>query len=144
MTFSADLRAAVVQLLTDYATSAGIRLQVYRGRPSSIYAPAAFVDDGLTERFDYLGPSLVQRRAQVVVTVLHGLFDSGEAVDQRDAFVDGFLPYCASRYHQAGANTLVGLVSADDQPVYTPDWLPPDKQRTYFATRLVLEGLAQT
>ena len=143
MPLSADLRAATVTLLTDYAASAGVKLQVYRARPASIYAPTAFVD-GFSERVTYPGSTLYQRQPLVEVIVVHAIFDSGEAVDQRDAFVDGFLAYCATRFHQAGANTLLGLVAIDDLPAFVPDWLPPEKQKTYYASRITLEGLSQT
>ena len=76
--------------------------------------------------------------------VLHGLFDSKDAADQRDAFVDGFLDWAIDRYHAAGANTLVAVRAVQDLPNYVPDWLPPEEQRTYYATRLSLEGLAAT
>lgn len=143
MTFSADLREAAVDLLTAYATEASIRLQVYRGRPASIYAPTAFVDS-ISERVEFVGPTLYQRRPSVEVIVLHAIFDSGEAADQRDAFVDGFIAYAASQYHAAGANTVVGVVGVDDVPAYVPDWLPPEKQKVYYASRITLEGLSQT
>lgn len=139
--FAADLRAAAVTLLTDYGASAGLRLQVYRARPMSIYAPSAFVD-GMTERVTYT-LQLYQRVPIVEVVVVHAIFDGGEAADQRDAFVDGFIAYCASRYHAAGANTMLGLVGVDDLPAFVPDWLPPEKQKTYYATRFTLEGLSQ-
>ena len=74
--------------------------------------------------------------------VLDGLFDSADAVVQRDDFVDGFLDWCADRFHAAGANTLIGAISLEDDPEYTPTWQPPEVQRTYYATRISLEGLA--
>jgi hypothetical protein len=46
-------------------------------------------------------------------------------------------------FHEAGANTLLALTEVEDVPVYVPDWLPPDRQRTYYATRIVLEGYAE-
>jgi hypothetical protein len=143
MSYSADLRAAAVDLLTAYAASAGTRLQVYRARPTSIYAPTAFVD-GMGEKVEYLGPSLMQRTPTVELLVVHGLFDGGEAVDQRDVFVDGFLAYVATRYHEAGANTLLGITVVDDLPDFVPTWLAPEKQKTYYATRITLEGLSQS
>jgi hypothetical protein len=141
MGFQADMRAAAVSLLTDYASDASIKLQVYRARPRSLMPPTAFVDS-LPERFDFLGPTLIQRHPRCYVVVLHGLFDSGEAVDQRDAFVDGFVAWCLTRYHQAGGNTTIGLIALEDIPDYTPDWVPPSEQKTYYATRFELEGLA--
>jgi hypothetical protein len=142
MTIQADYRAAAVDLLTDYAASASIRLQVYRARPKTIRAPCAFVD-AMGETLTYTG-QLARRAPVLEVVVLHGAFDDGDTVDQRDAFVDGFVAYCASRYHAAGANTLLGLTSAADEPSYVPDWVPQTAQVTYYATRIVLEGLAQS
>ena len=146
----APMRAACVALLTGYAADLigtppdevpRVKLQVYPARPRSLAPPTAFVDS-LSERFDFLGPTLIQRHPRANVIVLHGLFDSKEAADQRDAFVDGFVDWCLTRYHQAGANTTIGLVEVEDIPDYVPDWMPPAEQKTYYATRFELEGLA--
>ena len=97
MTLRVDLRAACVSLLTDYAQSASVKLQVYRARPRSVSAATAFVDV-IRETRVYQGVQLVQRTAQADVVILHGprlpeggSFDSGNATDQADAFVDGFV-----------------------------------------------------
>lgn len=140
--FSAAVRAAAVSLLEGYRDEADIKLQIYRARPASLNPPAAFIDRML-ERADY--PSSVtwrQRYPRAEVIVLHGLFDSGEAVDQRDTFVDGFMDYVTDRVHEAGANTTIALVLVEDIPVYVPDWVRPELQRSYFGTRLTLEGFA--
>lgn len=141
MSFQAAIRAAVVTLLTEYAADAEITLQVYPGRPLSLYPPSAFVD-GIRETIIYSGFTLRQRTPIVEVIVVHGTFDSAETVAQRDAFVDGFLDWVTARYHAAGANTTIGLAGVSDIPSYVPDWLPPDKQRVFFATQLTLEGLS--
>jgi len=140
-TFRADMRAAAVDLLKDYADDSNIKLQVYEGRPRSIVPPTAFVDS-ISGTYDYLGPTTYQEKPRVQVIVLHALFDSKEAVTQADAFVDGFFTYQLDQFHAAGANTILGLVDSEDEPDYVPDWLPPEQQRTYYATRLTLEGLA--
>ena len=140
MGFRADLRAAAVTMLEEYAASAGVTLQVYPARPRSINPPTAFIDL-IREDRTFTG-LLVQRTPTVEVIVLHGLFDSKDAVDQADAFTDGFLAWCDDHYHAAGANTLVGAVSTEDIPSYVPDWLPPEQQRTYYGTQVNLEGLA--
>lgn len=140
--FSAAVRAAAVALLRDYVAGAGLKVQIYRARPASVNPPTAFVDR-MTERVDY--PSAVtwrQRYARAEVIVLHGLFDSGEAVDQRDAFVDGFMDFVTDDVHAAGPNTTIALVGVEDIPVYVDDWRPPAQQRAYYATRLTLEGFA--
>ena len=139
--FQAAVRAAAVTMLTAYAADAGVGLQVYPARPRSIYAPTAFVDR-ITESIDYFGPLSRQRTPRVEVVVIHGLFDSKEAADQKDVFVDGFIDWVTDNVHAAGANTTIGLVETSDEPTYVNDWMPPEQQRTWYATRLTLEGFA--
>ena len=129
MSFRAAMRAAAVTLL------------VYPARPRTVNPPTAFVD-GFTERVDYTG--LYQRHPTAEVIVVHGLFDSKEAADQADAFVDGFLVWVVARIHAAGGNTSVGIVGIEDIPDYVNAWVRPEEQRTYYATRISLEGLALT
>ena len=69
-----------------------------------------------------------------------GDFDSAVAVAQRDAFVDGFVLWVKEHIHEAGGNTLINVASIEDEPTYVPDWLPPEYQRTYYGTRITLEG----
>lgn len=147
MGFQADVRAAAVALLTAYAAddtghtgTANSRLQVYPARPRTINPPTGFVD-GVNERIAYTG-QLRQRTPIVEMIVIHGLFDSKDAADQKDAFVDGLLDWVYARIHEAGANTTVGITETEDLPAYVPDWLPPADQKTYYATRLSLEGYA--
>jgi len=137
--FQAAMRAASADLLAAYAVAASIRLQVYPARPASLYPPTAFVDL-IRESISYDG--LRTRNVFAEVVVVHAEFDSKEAADQKDAFVDGFLDWVTDAVHGAGANTTVGVVETEDLPDYVPDWLPPEKQRTYYATRLTLEGLS--
>jgi hypothetical protein len=137
----ADLRAAAATLLTDYAASASVRLQVYPARPRSINPPTAFVDI-IRESIEYLGPTLRQRRPIADVVVIHGIFDSREAADQKDAFMDGFLDWVNTRYHAAGANTLVAVTDTADEPYYVPEWMAPEQRLVYFATRITVEGLS--
>jgi hypothetical protein len=141
--FQTAMRAASVQLLTEFAQDAGIRLQVYPGRPASVNPPTAFVDR-IRERLVYYGPESRQRTPQADVVVIHGVYDSKEAVDQKDAFVDAFLDWTLERYHAAGSNTLVAVVATEDDPNYVPDWLPAKdgRQPMYYATLVQLEGLA--
>lgn len=138
----AAVRAAVVTLLESYREDADIQLQVYRARPASLNPPTAFVDRMLT-RIEYTA-QLQQRTPRAEVIVLHGLFDTGSAVDQRDAFVDGFFDWVTDDVHAAGENTTLSLVSVEDIPVYVPDWVRPELQRSYYGTRLTLEGFAGT
>ena len=140
MGFRQDLRAAAITMLEDYSEQAAVRLQIYPGRPRTIVPPTAFIDL-IREDRTFTG-LLVQRTPTVEIVVLHGLFDSKEAVEQADAFVDGFLDWCDTHFHAAGGSTLVGAVSTEDLPSYVPDWLPPEQQRTYYGTQVNLEGLA--
>jgi hypothetical protein len=147
MGFQTECRAAAVELLTDYAEDdtghtgePNSKLQVYPARPRTIKPPTAFVD-GISERLDYTG-QLRQRLVTVDMIIIHGLFDSKEAADQRDIFVDGFADWVWVRIHSAGANTTVGVRETEDLPNYVPDWIAPAEQRTYYATRIAMEGYA--
>lgn len=135
------MRAAAVDFMEDYAASASIKLQVYPARPASIYPPTAFVDS-LAETIDYT--NLNQRHPTADVVVIHAVFDSKEAADQRDAFVDGFIDWVMSNVHGAGANTTIGVVELQDIPDFIPEWLPPAVQKTYYASRITLRGLSLT
>lgn len=139
MGLRADLRAACVTLLTNYASSANVKLQVYPGRPRSINPPTAFVD-AMTETTNSIGPISYQRHPVARVVVLHGQFDSKDAADQADAFVDGFIAYAYTQVHAAGANTVIDNFATEDDPAYVPEWQPEDVQRTYFATVISIEG----
>lgn len=134
----AEARAAAVTLLKDYATSADVKLQIYPGRPRTIAPPTAFVD-GIDEDISYIG-HVLQRHMTVNAVLVHGLLDSKEAADQKDAFADGFIEWVRTRYHAANPNSLIQVSSLEDDPNYVPDWLPPEQQKTYYATRLGLEG----
>ena len=144
--FQAAMRAAAVALLTDFAADEGIKLQVYPGRPASLFPPTAFVD-ALSETFEYPGGvTWRQRTCRAEVVVVHGVFDTKEAVTQKDAFVDAFVDWATDRVHAAGANTTIGLVAVADEPAWQPDWRPANTtngpEPIYYATRLTLEGFA--
>ena len=145
MGFRQDLRAAAVELFTDYGQDAGIKLQSDRARPVTIRPPTAFVD-GIRETLTYPGATLVQRTPVADCILVHGIFDSGDAADQADAFMDGFLDWVSDDVHAAGANTTLGLVSVEDEPAWQPDWRPANTSNgpepIYYATRLTLEGFA--
>lgn len=137
--FQTQMRAAAVDLLNDYASSASVKLQVYPGRPARLLPPTGFVDR-IVERVVMTGPTMRQRFPTVVVTLVWGLFDSMEAVNQRDAFIDGFMDWVTSNYHAAGATTLIAPTLTEDLPGWQPSWLATD--HVYFATELSLEGYA--
>jgi hypothetical protein len=141
--FRADLRAAAADLLRDYRASVSGTLQVYEGRPATVMPPTAFID-GIRETIRYTGPTLAQRTLVVDVIFLHGLFDSKDAAEAVDTFVDGFLAWVKPRFHAAGANTLTSVTEVEDLPTYVPDWLPPERQKTYYGTRIGLEGYAES
>ena len=138
MGFHASVRAACVSLLDEYATAASVTLATYPGRPASLAPPHAFVDT-MRESIVYVG-HLMQRTVQADVVIVHGLFDSGVAVAQKDAFVDGYIDHVRDNVHEAGPNSTIGVISTEDDPTYVPDWLPREQQRTYYATRMTLEG----
>lgn len=138
--FDTNVRAAAVSLLEGYRDDAELKMTVYPGRPATIVPPHAFVDR-MTSRIEQTA-SLFQRYPRVELVVLHGLFDSGDAVAQRDRFVDGFFDWVRDNVDAAGAGTEIYMVATEDDPTYVPDWLPADKARTYFATRIILEGFA--
>lgn len=137
--YQTAMRAGAVTLLEAYAADAMTRLQVYPGRPRSIYPPTAFID-AINETLSYTG--LRQRSPQAEVVVIHGLFDTKEAADQRDAFVDGFIDWVTDNPDASGAGNLIWVPEVTDLPTFVPDWVPPEDQKAYYATRIVLEGLS--
>lgn len=140
MSIQASLRAAAVTMLTEYGQSAGLKLQVYPARPRTIYPPTAFVDT-IHENIDWPGINIYQRTVYAEVILIHGLFDSKDAADQKDRFADEFLAWVADNPHAAGANTLTAVVGMQDIPAYTPDWT--EAQASYYATQITLQGYAE-
>lgn len=138
--FDAAVRAAAVTLLEGYRDDASLKMTVYPARPATVAAPHAFVDR-MTSRIEQTA-FLFQRYPRVEILVLHGLFDSADAVAQRDRFVDGFFDWVRDHIDAAGANTEVYMIATEDDPTFVPDWLPPEKARTYYSTRIILEGFA--
>jgi hypothetical protein len=136
----AAMRAAAVAFLTDYAADADVKMQVYPGRPRSIAPPTGFVD-AIRETLDH-STNLTKRQPFADIVIVHGLFDSKDAADQKDAFVDGLIAWAETRYHQAGANTLCAITDTEDLPNYVPEWMPSERQVVYYATRITLEGYA--
>jgi hypothetical protein len=130
------MRAACVTMLTEYAADVGIKLNVYRSRQKEIRPPNAFVDD-MGETSDN-STNLPRYTPVAEIVVVHGIYDYGETVDQRDAFVDGFRPWVQARVHAGGANRLIALAAMDDLPDWEASWL--DDGRVYYATRIRLEG----
>lgn len=133
------MRAAAVSFLTDYAAAASVQMQVYPGRPRTLMPPTGFVD--LIRETVNHDTALTRREPIIEAIVVHALYDSKSAADQKDAYVDGLIEWAETRYHQAGANTMLGLTAVEDIPDYVPEWLPPAEQKTYYASRITLEGL---
>jgi hypothetical protein len=142
--FQVALRAAAVEMLRAYGQAVNIKLSVYSARPATITPPHAFIDS-ISETITFFGAHNLQRTPRVEVIVAHGLFDSKEAADQRDEFVDGFIGWVADNWHAAGGATLIGPVAVSDIPSYFPDWPSAAAQgKTYYATQITLEGFANT
>ena len=150
--FRTAVRAATVSLLEEYKDAVNVEramamespyvLQIYPGRPRTVNPPTAFVDR-ITEDMAYTGPTLVQRTPHVELVVVHGVFDSKEAVDQADAFHDGFLAFVIDRVHAAGDNSTIAIIESADEPTFVNDWAPVPEQRIWFGTRYILEGYAE-
>lgn len=137
--FRARVRAAAVNLLQVYANDADVKLQIYPGRPRSVRPPTAFVDS-VIEAIGY--DAQRELVVQAVILVLHGEFDSKDTVEQADKFTDDFIDWVwdPTNFHAAGGETSLAVVTAQDDPTFVPEWLPLADQRTYFATRITLEG----
>ena len=138
--FQTYVRAAALQLVVDYAQAVGLVLTAYPGRPRTIAPPHAFIDR-MREAIDFDG-AYRKRLVQADVRIVWGLFDSKEAVDQRDAFVDGFVDWVTDRPHQAYGTTELEPRSVDDDPDFVPDWVPEQNRKTYFSSIITLEGYA--
>lgn len=136
----ADYRKAAVDLIASCATASSVKMQIYPARPASLYPPTGFIDSLEDDLTDFLSPATFQHVPTVNIVLVWGLFDSKEAADQRDAWIDAFHDIIRQNYHQAGANTLIRPTKVEDDPAYVPDWLPLEKQRTYYATTITLKG----
>lgn len=140
--FRTAMRAAAVDMLRDYAADSNTDVNVLPARPTKQPAllPFAFAD-GITETITDRGNVPWQRIPTLEVVVLHRLWDGVGAADQADRFSDGFLEWVAANVHKAGPLTLVRVARIDDDPTYTLDWL--EEPRTYYATRIELEGYVE-
>ena len=137
--FQTKMRAGVMTLLREYITGTGIKGQIYPGRPTKLFAPS-FFPDLMNEETVFSGPKNRQRTVRASVLAVWGLFDSLEAVTQRDAFCDGFADYVTDNRDVIDPAAVIGAISFDDIPDFVPNWIAPDEQITYFATRITLEG----
>lgn len=139
----AAARAATLTLLDGYKTAHTDALkQTHNARPQSIFPPSAFVDS-ISESDIVTTPAGEQRTPQVAVRIVRGTFDRADVGVETDELIDGFLRYVIDNRHAAGANTLVTLVSAEDDDGWVPEWMPTEHQRQYYTTVVTLgfEGL---
>jgi hypothetical protein len=139
----ANARAGAIALVDGYRTAANLELgQLYRARPKgSPKLPCVFIDR-ITEGADSFTREESQRTVLVALRIVWGVYDTGDAVDQRDRFVDGFYGHVMDNPHAFGANALVYWRAVTDNPEWTPEWL--DQSESYFMTEITLEGFAST
>lgn len=143
LAFETACRAGAVELVDAYRTAASLKLgQLYRARPAQIKAPSVFVDS-IAERTDAFTNREGQRTVRVGIRAVWGLYDAGEAVDQRDRFVDGLYGHVMDNPDAFGANSTCSWVGVNDDEAWTPEWIPADAN-TYFSTLITLEGFAST
>lgn len=131
------VRTGTVKLLTDFRASLGSQLQIYRARPRQLKPPTAYVE-GITETLADITIEERQRNPRVSIRCVWGRFDDGDAVDQRDAFVDAFLDFVVDRPHAFGPNTICSAVAVADAPAFDFEG------ESYLSSVIVLEGMAAT
>jgi hypothetical protein len=142
-TAATSLTANIEASLQAFKTDSGLRLQIYPGRPRTLVPPSIW-QDRRSDTINFRGVRDVNFMGHVLRTelvALHGLFDSAEAINQRDAFVDAFASYIRANRDTglAGPNSVLLSMVLDDVPNYVPDWVPERDQLTYFATLITLE-----
>lgn len=140
MGWQADVRSACMTTLDAYASGANVKLATYPGRPASLAPPHAFVD--VLREENVVSGHLMQRTVQADIVIVWGLFDSKVAVEQKDAFVDGYIVYLRDvpNYASAGPSSLFRVASTEDDSTFTPDWMDRANQRPYYATRITVEA----
>ncbi len=139
-----NARAGSVQLLEGYRSAASLTTgQLYRARPTrALKLPSMWVES-ITEATDAFTVEESQRVVRVVLRIVWGAYDTGEAVDQRDKFIDGFYAYTMDHHDAFGANAEVYMVGTSDDPDFSPSWLT-EGETPYFMTEIFLEGRAST
>lgn len=140
-----NARAGTIALVNGYRAATGLELgRLLRARPlDKVLLPDVYIDR-ITEGTDGFTREENQRTVTVALRILWGKKYAGDAVDQRDRFVDGFYGYVVDNGHDAfGANAdAVRWRSVTDDPEFQPQWL--DLPETYFMTEITLEGFAST
>jgi len=142
-TAAVSLSGNIQSTLVAFKADSGLTLQIYPGRPRTLVPPSIW-QDRRRDTISFRGARDVNFMGHVLTTelvALHGLFDSAEAVAQRDAFVDAFTSYVRANRDTglAGPNSVLLSMVVDDVPNYVPDWVPERDQLTYFATLITLE-----
>lgn len=137
------VRVGSEQLLKDYAASVSLKLATYRARPVKLEAlPFGWVDS-IREDAESFTIEESQRSVRSDIRIVWGLYDAGQAVDQRDRFVDGFYAWVMDHYHAFDGNAECVWIGTSDDEDWTPDFVPNDTN-TYFSTVITLEGRAST
>lgn len=137
------VRAGAVALVDGYRQASGVKLGLaHRARPSKITPPAAFVDS-MGEDTTQFTAEEAQRVVRVGIRLVWGQYNSGTAVDQRDAFVDGFYGHVMDNPHAFGGNAECDWLGTADDEQWSPSWIPEDES-SYFSTLVTLEGRAST
>ena len=146
----ASVYAGTVTLVDDYRTAASLELgQLYRARPMQIKAPSVWVDS-IVENTSAFTVEESQRVVRVTLRVVWRIYDSGDAVDQRDKFVDGFYAHVKDNPDAFGPNAECDWIGVSDDPGWVPDWTvgsgtrPTGDNETYYLTEITLEGRAST
>lgn len=138
-----NARAGTIELVDGYRTSVNLKTgRLYRARPLKSVLPPDIYIDRITEGAEGFTREENQRVVLVALRVIWGTWDAGDAVDQRDRFVDGFYAWVTDHYHAFGANSEVNWISVSDNPEFVPEW--QDGSESYFMTEIILEGRAST
>lgn len=139
-----NARAGTVTMVRAYADANSLDIgQLYRARPKGAPSLPSVYVDGITESTDSFTRTESQRSVLVRLRCVWGKYDSGDAVDQRDRFVDGFYGYVMDSGQDAfGANAVIYWRAVSDTPDWTPEWL--DQSEPYYMTEITLEGQAST
>jgi len=138
-----NARAGTIALVNGYRTASGLELgRLLRSRPvAKILLPDAYIDH-ISESSDSFTREESQRTVSVALRILWGRQYAGDAVDQRDRFVDGFYGYVMDNPDAFGGNAVIYWRAVADTPEFQPEWI--DAQETYFMTEITLEGQAAT
>ena len=139
-----NARAGTIALVDGYRTAGGVNLgQVYRARPKVLKTPSVYIES-ITEGAEGFTREENQRSVLVRLRVVWGQYDSGDSVDQRDRFVDGFYAYVADNGEDSfGANAdAVRWVGVTDNPDWVPEWIPDAEPK--YMTEITLGGFAST